>query len=544
MPREVRHGGDAGTARTVLGDLGAVLHLPALMTVPTLLVAVVAGERFAILPLVAAGLLTLIAGQLLYRHFGGQRQQTGVRTALAVVAVAWVVIGLVAASVLWGTALLAGPGSGSAEVYADPVDALFEGMSAATATGLTVADGLEARLPATLQWWRSLLQWVGAVGVIIFTLAVTSTGAKGPLLLEAATRPEMLGDDVRVTARRIWGLFAGMTVVAVLALLLAGLSAWEALNHGLTAIATGGFTITDDSFAAHGTTGQLLGVVLIAAGAVSFVAHYQLFIRRETHAFLRGTQQRALALGLGLGIPVLAAVHLAEAGGSDVLAVVFQWTSALATAGFSTVDLATWGPGALLLLVAAMLVGGSSGSTAGGIKLSRVSWLAKALVTRLRAAEPGQRESLHYWDGQQVSAEQSRKAEAHAGGFVLLWMSTLLAGVITVSVLEPTARTMHVLFDVTSSLSNVGLDAGVVGGDLGSTTKIVFTVLMLVGRLEILGLVVLLRAPFVPDGPEQRDASTAAPADADHEATPVEDDAEENPEAEEDVGPEHPPPGA
>lgn len=550
MPEERhQHGGRPALVTTVLGDLGGVLYLPAAMTVPTIVVALVAGEHVAIPPLVAAGGLSLLAGRLLRRSYGGhERRSTGVRTALAVVAAGWTTVGLLGAVVLWAIAMLQGPAA-TAAVYRDPLHALFEGISGATSTGLSVAGGLEADLPATIQWWRSLLQWVGSVGVIIFTLAVASTGAKGPLLLEAATRPEMLGDDVRVTARRIWGLFTGMSVVAVIALFATGVPAWEALNHGLTAIATGGFTITDDSFAAHGTAAQLVGAALLVAGAVSFVSHYQLLVRREPRAFSQGSQVRALALGLCLGIPVLGAVHLAEASRLEPVEIVFQWSTALATAGFSTVDLATWGPGALLLLVAAMVVGGSSGSTAGGIKLSRALWLGKALVTRLRAAEPGDRESVHRWDGYEVGAEHSRKAEAHAAGFVLLWVLTLFAGTVLVVVLEPTAATLHVLFDVSSALSNVGLDTGVAGRDLGAPATVVFILLMLLGRLEILGLIVLLRAPFVPTrSPDRethagtRESDVAGRESLDQRGRAAGEDQAE--QAQREVGPEHPPPGA
>lgn len=283
---------------------------------------------------------------------------------MAVVAAGWLAVGL-AAGVLWGTAMVDGPDAATS-VYRDPFSALFEGISGATSTGLTVAAGLESELPATMQWWRFILQWVGSVGVIIFTLAVASTEAKGPLLLEAATRPELLGDDVPVTARRISALFSGMTAAAVVALLIAGVEPWEALNHGLTAIATGGFTITDDSFAGYGASTQIMAAIPIASGAVSFVAHYQLLVRRQPRVFVQGTQQRTLAFGSVAGTLLLGAVFWAEAGTADPADVVFQWTSALATAGFSTVDLSTWGSGALLLLVAGMVMGGSPGSTAGG----------------------------------------------------------------------------------------------------------------------------------------------------------------------------------
>lgn len=481
---------------TLAGDVGLVLQLTAAMTAVTLPVAVLAGDRWAVLPLAATGTAAALTGVLLHRRFVLVDRTT--RTALAVVAAAWVVTGGLAALVLWWMAHVAPDGAVS--VYRDPTNALFEGISGITSTGLTMAHGLEAALPATVQWWRSLLQWVGAVGVILFTLATASTGAGGELLYDSATRPELLGGDARTSARRIWGIYLGFTVAAVSLLRVTGLDWWTALNHGLTAVGTGGFTITDDSFGAHPPAARYAGAVVIVVGAISFAAHYQLVVRRDLGGFLRRTQTRMLAGGLLVGIPLLFLATRADASPPAVVDIVFQWATALGTAGFATVDLAAWGPAAVLLLIVAMFVGGSSGSTAGGLKLSRLAWLGKALLTRARSAEPGRRELRQSWDGEPVSADHSRRAEAHAGGMALLWLATLAVGTFAMLLLAPGRAPHHVLFDVTSALSNVGLDTGVVDRRLGGGAKGVFTALMVVGRLEILGLLILARTMVVPSG--------------------------------------------
>lgn len=488
---------------TLAADVGLVLHLTTALAVATVPVAVLAGERWALPPLVVTGVVASLVGQTLHRRYEAAERHTP-RTAIAVVASAWITTGLLAGLVLWWLAGAAPPDADAVRVYRDPTNAIFEGMSGITSTGLTVAHGLESALPATVQFWRSLLQWVGAIGVVVFTLAVTTTGASGQLLYEAATRPELLGEDVRTTARRILTLYLALTGAAIGALRLAGLDGWTALNHGLSGIGTGGFTVTDGSFADHPTAARWVGAVVILVGATSFVALHQLLVRGEVRHFLRRTQVRTLALMVAAGLPLLALAVRAGDADAATVDVVFQWATAVGTAGFSSVDLSTWEPAALVLLVLAMTVGGSSGSTAGGLKLSRLAWLAKALLTRIRAAEPGH-EGRHVWDGEDVGAEHSRRAEAHAGGMALLWVTTLALGTVLLLLLVPGRPPLHVLFDVTSALSNVGLSTGVVDRALGGPPKVALTVLMVLGRLEILGLVVLLRGIVVRGGPSGGD---------------------------------------
>lgn len=497
-------------AATLGRDVGLALHLSAALALASVLVAAIAGDTWAIVPLVVCGSGALAVGQLLHRSFERTTQHT-TRTAIAVVASAWVVTGLVAALVLWWLAAEGGAANDAVTVYRDPLNALFEGVSGITSTGLTMADGLESALPATVQWWRSLLQWIGAVGVVLFTLALTSTGASGALLYESATRPEMLSQEPRTAARRIWTVYIGLTVASITGLWAAGLDAWTALNHGMTAIATGGFTITDDSFGAHPPVARVVAIVVLLAGATSFVAHYQLLVRRDLRAFLRRTQVRALAVGVLVGVPLLAIALRGQEAPVAVVDVVFQWATALGTAGFDTVDLEAWGPAALLLLIVAMTIGGASGSTAGGLKLSRVSWLAKALMTRIRTAEPCGEHGEHAWDGQRIGPDESRRAEAHAGGMALLWLMTLMGGAFLMLLLVPGKRPDAVLFDVTSALSNVGLDTGIVGRDLGWAPKTTIIVVMLLGRLEILGVLVLLRTVVVHGGREATEGDRPPP---------------------------------
>ncbi len=282
---------------------------------------------------------------------------------------------------------------GSGAVFVDPWSALFEAMSAVTSTGLTMVEA-ESELPHALQWWRSVLEWSGGAGVVVFVLALTA-GDGGYRLYEAEGRRRLLRNDVHATARRLWRILLGLTVLSVLALLAAGVEPWVALNHGLAGISTGGMVVTDDSFTGTSAPVRLVGMAVMVLGAMSY-GSLGLLLRRDTAAFLRLTQVRALAVALlGGGVAVLVTLRVLGVG-PGVLDAAFLWVSALTTCGFSTTPVPELPAATVLLLLAGMFVGGSAGSTTGGIKLRRAAWLGRpssavpsSLPTQRTAAAAG-----------------------------------------------------------------------------------------------------------------------------------------------------------
>lgn len=219
----------------------------------------------------------------------------------------------------------------------------------------------------------------------------------------------------------------------------------------MTGIATGGFTVTDDSFAGYGTGTQLVALVVITVGAVSFVAHHLLVVERDLRAWWRFTPTRAQIVWWAVG-------------------------------------LAGWGPLLLPVLIIAMVVGAPSGSTGGGLKLDRPVWLLKDVLSRVRGT-PRDPAPLT-WDGGPVEPEARHRSVRHAGEMLGLWLLTLAVGTVALS-WSSGVRDWTVLFDAASALSNVGLDPGVVDGDLRPAGKLLVTGLMYLGRLELLAALVL-----------------------------------------------------
>lgn len=258
-------------------------------------------------------------------------------------------------------------------------------------------------------------RWGGAV---LFMLAVTD-GDRGYQLYKAEGRSRWLRDDVHATARHIWKILLGLTAFSVLLLLTAGTPPWVALNHGLTGISTGGMVVTDDSFRGNPATVRAAGVVVMVLGAVSYGA-YGLLLRGGVLEFLRLTQISLLPGSLiGGALAVTLTLRLSRTG-PGFLDATFTWVSAVTTCGFAATDVSALPTAAVVLLLAAMFVGGCAGSTTGGVKLSRAAWLLRAA-----APHPGTharfrgRDRPWRYDGRDVPNEQGARAVATAGALVL-----------------------------------------------------------------------------------------------------------------------------
>jgi trk system potassium uptake protein len=466
----------------VAHDVGYLLHVPAAMALLSVPVALIAGERAAVLPLVGSAAIVGGLGTALVRRFRHARAPD-LWPAIEVVAVGWLLCVLVASGVLAWLGHAAPDGTADT-LFRDPWNALFEGTSGITSTGLTMADGVESELSHTVQWWRTLTQWIGGVGVVLFAAASAGAADARRALYEAEGRGDDLAGDVRGTILRTWAIYLGLSAAAIVAFQAIERDRWTGLNHALTAISTGGFTITDDSLAGLAPVGQVVAMAVMTAGAVTFVAHQLLFVRRDLTGLRRSTPVRAQALVLVVGALVTAVLARLTGAGASALDAAFQWVSASGTAGLTTApDVAAWTPALLVVLIVGIVVGAPSGSTGGGVKLDRVVWLAKSTVAWLRSQGQRGRPPV-VWDGQVTAPHQESEAVRHASMMLVLWLVTLAVGCGALLLLTD-APALHVVFDAASAMSNVGLDAEVVSPDLDARAKAVFVALMYLGRLEL-----------------------------------------------------------
>ncbi len=480
--------------KTVLRDLGVVLHVPGLMALVSLPLAWLFGEGTAAGPLLITAAAALLPGQVLYwscRRAPAMR----LRHAMVTVVISWIAVPLI------GTLpflLIAGAQPAASEtvlVFRDFWNALFEAMSGFTSTGLTMTPRPSA-LPHCLQWWRSFMQWVGGVGVVVLMLSVFHPSGDAYRLYFSEAREQTIVPDIAATVRTIWWIYLLYTALGMLLLWATGMDGWQAVNYAMTGIATGGFGVTDNSLADFGAGPRLAMVLIMLAGAVSFATHYRLLTRDRVALLWRDAEIHALVLLLVLGAGLLALENLWYGSGATWLDSLFQWTSALATAGFSTAPLETWSPTALVLLSLAMACGGAAGATTGGLKLRRVVRLASGAFARVRGV------ALHPWRLMDHKPMADAAVEAHTARtfeaaivMAALWAAAVFAGtLLLLHAAGPGAPLDHVVLEVTSALGNVGLTTGITGPGLHWSGKLGLIVVMWMGRLEIVPVLVLVAA--------------------------------------------------
>lgn len=438
--------------------LGGVLLVPAVAAVAFREwreVALLAGTAS-----VAAGI-----GQLARR---GPAPPLQLREAMALAAVSYLVAAIGGAVAFLGVAA--------------PVDALFESMSGFTTTGLTVMDVDE--LPQSLLVLRAVSQWIGGGGIIVLSLVVLAgPGSAAVRLYAAESGGDNLRGSVAATGRAVAGVYVGLTVLGYVSLLAAGAGGFDGLLHALALLSTGGFSPYGASIGAYGSSAiAAVTTVFMVAGAVSFPLYY-LAWERGWRRLLRDAQVLAL-----VAIGVVGTASLLAFGGRRpaFLDAAFHATSALTTTGFVLGDPDGWSDGSRLVVIALMVVGGSVGSTAGGLKLLRLLILLRLVgwVTT-RVMLPREAKIPLKVQGEPVGDDEVRRTFALATAYAVV----LFLAAVTLTAAGATFP--DALFDSASALGTVGLSVGAVSGDLEGWGKLAVAAVMWAGRVEILALIVL-----------------------------------------------------
>jgi trk system potassium uptake protein len=490
-----RHGAvDIRGSLSLVGMLLRYLALAALF--PTVL-AIGYGE--SVLPYLGAGAIAGGVGLALERGLGST-ESVGFREGYLVVALTW----------LAAAAFGALPYLLSGDPQLDrPVDAMFESMSGFTTTGATVLTDVES-LDRSLLMWRQFTQWLGGMGIIVLALAVLPRLRVGgrQLLESELPGPEIdqLAERIRDTARRLWLLYIALTGALFATLTVIGflrdeaMSPYQALGHAFATLPTGGFSTEARSVEEFGAAVHWVLVIFMVLAGANFALLYRLFVRREPGTLLHDEELRVYLLVLGVAAAVLTAEIWSEGFASGERAIrdgVFQATSLLTTTGFSNFDFAGWPTLALMTLVLLMFVGGCAGSTAGSIKVVRHVLMGKSLRRELRQTVHPE-EVVPIRLNRRVLDERTLRA---ATFFILLYVGFFVvgAGIIALDAAfqGPDLTAIDAIAAGATTLGNVGPGLGV-AGPIGSfegfsdVSTVTMTVLMWVGRLEIVPVVVLL----------------------------------------------------
>lgn len=380
-------------------------------------------------------------------------------------------------------------------------DAFFESMSGITTTGSTVISGLD-HLPPGLLLWRSILQWVGGLGVIVlgmFILPYLKIGGSSVFKLESSDRYDRPFSRLSTFATSIISIYLTSTFVCAVLYAMTGMTGFDAVNHAMTTVSTGGYSTHDASFAYfQNPATHWVAILFMLIGATPFTALVVLMLRGRFDTFY--DNQVIVMLGYSLGLSALVAIYLDVTHAEDLALgiehAVFNIVSLITTTGYANYDYLQWGPFAIALVFMATFLGGCSGSTAGGVKAYR--WIALYGIMRRaldRFIYPHSVASVHSGRG---------TVDEETLGIVLLFFTAfmLLWALLTVALALTGTDFITAMSGILTALANVGPGIGDVIGPAGNfaslpdTAKWILSFAMLLGRLEIFTVLVLASPAF------------------------------------------------
>ena len=375
------------------------------------------------------------------------------------------------------------------------VDAFFETVSGFTTTGASVLDLSTANLGHGLMFWRSFTHWIGGMGVLVLMMALVPTGSGRTIHVMRAEVPGpivgKLVPRLRDTAKILYLLYLGLTVIEVVCLLVAGMPLFDSLLLSFGTAGTGGFGLLASSCGEYSAAVQWIITLFMLLFGVNFNLYYLLLIRAVRP--VATNRELWLYLGIVVACTGVFTLHmLPEYGFADALRHgAFQTASIVTTTGYATVDFNLWSGVARGLVFLLLFVGGCAGSTAGGLKVSRVMLLGKTVVRELKRL-------IHPRSVSVVSLEGKRVEEttvSSTAAYFILYMA-IIGFVFLILSFEPFSLETNLTATVTC-INNVGPGLGDVGpcggfGGYSDLSKVVLSLTMLLGRLEIYPLVLTL----------------------------------------------------
>jgi len=433
--------------------------------------------------------VNLLAGLAAYLAGRGQNGELRHREGFAIVALGWITFAL------FGSLPFLFSG-----VLSQPIDAIFETMSGYTTTGATVLTQIEG-LPRGILFWRSLTHWFGGMGVLVLATAILPFLGVGGMQLFRAEAPgpttDRLTPRIASTAKLLWMVYLLLSLVETILLVIGEMSLYEALCHTFATMATGGFSTRDASIAAFDSVYiECVLILFMFLAGTSFSLHYRLLSERDWRGFWKDEEFRfygIVVLGCTLFVTLNLVLQSGGKIGSSLRGAVFQVISITTTTGFCTEDFDLWPSFSKLILLMLMFVGGCAGSTGGAMKHVRVLILLKHGLREIRRLIfPGAVLPLRV-SGRAVPNE----VVTNVLGFFLLYMLVFVVATLLVAVHGVGFVTSFA--SVAATLGNIGPGFNGVGAvqnyaHLPPLVKVILTICMLIGRLEIYTVLVL----FVP----------------------------------------------
>lgn len=472
--------------RIVSKVLGNLLILEALLMIPALLVSVIYRQSDVFAFLISIALMVIVGFTM--SKLGSPIKMIKTKEGLAIVVIGWVL-----ASFFGSIPFVI---SRSIPSF---VDAFFETISGLTTTGSTLIKDIEA-LPKGILFWRSFTNWIGGMGILVFTVAILPTMGIGGFQIFKAESPGPTADKIvpriKDTAKILYIIYVSLTVLQIIFLVLGGMSLYESAVHTFGTVGTGGFSTRNASIGAYNSTyiHLVITIFMILSGA-SFSLYFALYKGKWRDVIKNGELRLylgiILASGILIGLNIFQGTNAYKNIGIAFRDSFFQVGSIITTTGYATTDFDLWptfSKGILLLL---MFVGGCAGSTSGAIKNIRILVLVKLIKRQIsKIFHPNAYIPIKV-DGKVISDDIIHSISS----FFILYIIIFVIGTLVIS-LEGVDLESSISVAATS-IGNVGPGFGLLGptrnfSGFSAYSKIFLSFLMLMGRLELFTIIAFI----------------------------------------------------
>ena len=481
---------------TIAHDMGQILKFISVGTCVPLVICLIYQEWDQFLPMLAVPLLLFLIGLILGRAPVSGREAR-ISQALFAVALIWIICAVVGAVPFT---------FGAGMPY---LDSLFEAMSGWTDTGLSLAN-VDA-LSHTLIFWRSLMQWYGGLGIVAFTVVLLSrTGMSTSRMYRSEGRTESFMPSVVATGKQMWIIYLIITLISIILVCLSGIGCFDALNLAMAGIATGGFSPHSAGVSYYNNVFLELALIpVMIAGALPFKIYFLMYNERKFSLF-HDEQARLLFPFIAICFAVFVWDFL-SVGFSHTESLrqgIFMSVSAVTSTGFQVTSPNVWPHVTTLFVTIFLLIGGSSGSTAGGIKLSRIGLAYRGIIWQMKRTMATEHAVVPFrWEGRIVQKEIAEEAVSRNLLIIILFVLVTFVAVVLIMHFEnPAIDTSMVLFEVATAIGNNGISTGFVNPGLSAGSKLVYIFIMWIGRLEVLPVIVLILGIIRGFEPEQKKA--------------------------------------
>ncbi len=467
--------------KTILNNLAKIVLTEAILMIPSLILCLIYGEHEDAMAFALTIVIAIVPSLFFVRMKG---TGLGPKDGYVIVATAWVIISLIGAIPLY----LSG-------AFSSYISAFFEIVSGFTTTGASVMDD-PGVLGHGMQFFRCFSHWIGGMGVLVFVLMLIPMENDTSMHLVRAEVPGPTAGKIvpkmKETSRILYGIYAGITFTMVLCLKIFGMPLFDAFCYAFATAGTGGFSITSAGLGLYNSKAieYTISIFMLICG-VNFNIYYLILIGKIREAFK--TEELKVYLGIVATAIVLVGCNVYKLFGNveeTFRLTLFQVASIQTTTGFTTADYSLWPLFSQHILVLLMIIGGSAGSTAGGMKVSRVIILWKSFVAEIRGIiNPKQIVRVRV-NGEVVPEKTLDSTRIYASAYLLIVCLAVLA--LSANGLDFTTNVTAVL----ACFNNIGPGLSLVGpaanyGVYADWAKLILAIIMLTGRLEIFPMFLL-----------------------------------------------------